>query len=159
MMGSVDAPHRDEGSRTGSTNAAARSPEHWLCFALGLAFPLGLVAARVFLDPDPRGFGTHEQLGLWPCRSMALFGIPCPGCGVTTSVALAVRGRFLDSLATQPFGTLAVLLGLSFSIWSIVRHLEGRDLHVLLRRERLTPGWIALGAALGLSWVYKLAVT
>ncbi len=155
----MDVPPLGERSRAFAAVALRRSPEHWFFLALGLALPLGLAVAGVFLDPDPRGFGTHEQLGLWPCRSMALLRIPCPGCGVTTSVALAVRGRLLDSLATQPFGTLFVLLSLAFSAWSIGGHLQRRDLYAALRAKRLTPWWIALTAALGSSWIYKLVIT
>ena len=52
------------------------------------------LAAR--LEPDPRGFGTHQRLGLPPCTFQSMFNIPCPSCGMTTSFANVVRGRFGD---------------------------------------------------------------
>ncbi|MBX3451840.1 MAG: DUF2752 domain-containing protein [Planctomycetaceae bacterium] len=61
---------------------------------------LGLAA----LEPDARGFGTHQQLGFPGCTLRTLFGIPCPGCGVTTSLALFARGRFVESAIVQPAG-------------------------------------------------------
>jgi hypothetical protein len=45
-----------------------------------------------WLEPDPRGFGTHQKLGLPPCLFQLLFGIPCPNCGMTTSFAYFIRG-------------------------------------------------------------------
>ncbi|MBI4576046.1 MAG: DUF2752 domain-containing protein [Planctomycetes bacterium] len=71
--------------------------------ALAAASVLGL-ALR--LDPDPRGLGTHEQLGLLPCGFHALTGLPCPSCGMTTAFALAVRGRLGPAFLAQPAGAL-----------------------------------------------------
>src|SRR3954470_7985132 len=59
--------------------------------AIGLAAVLG-VARR--LEPDPRGYGTHTQLGLYPCMFAQVTGSRCPSCGMTTSFAWFVRGRF-----------------------------------------------------------------
>src|SRR6185312_12826777 len=57
----------------------------WLA-AFALALASMLVVARG-LEPDPRGFGTHTQLGLWPCAFRATTGRSCPTCGMTTSFA------------------------------------------------------------------------
>src|SRR5207247_577108 len=50
--------------------------------ALGMTALLGV--ARL-VEPDLRGYGTHEQLGLPPCTFRLLTGIACPSCGMTTS--------------------------------------------------------------------------
>ena len=34
------------------------------------------------LTPDNRGLGTHEQLGLAPCRMLSYLHIPCPYIGI-----------------------------------------------------------------------------
>jgi hypothetical protein len=47
--------------------------ERRLLVGLG-AFLLAMLAAAAWLQPDPRGFGTHQQLGLPPCTFQALFG-------------------------------------------------------------------------------------
>ena len=90
----------------------------------------GVVVAR-FLTPDPRGLGTHQQLGLPPCSMRMLFDIPCPSCGMTTSWSLFSRGNFVGSIETNTGGfLLASLATLSFAI----------GLHSLVRRKRPRPG-------------------
>lgn len=67
------------------------------CASVALAFAFAL-------SPDPRGFGTHESLGLRPCLFTYWTGYPCPGCGLTTSIVCAVHGRFAESFAAHPAG-------------------------------------------------------
>ncbi len=69
--------------------------------AAGLAGLLGLSRT---LDPDPRGYGTHIQLGLRPCAFAALTGRLCPTCGMTTAYAWFVRGRIDRSWQREPGG-------------------------------------------------------
>lgn len=75
--------------------------------ALGL---LAVLAVGRGLEPDPRGYGTHTQMGLPPCGFRAATGRPCPACGLTTSVAWCVRGRFDRAAGANPAG-IAVTLG------------------------------------------------
>jgi hypothetical protein len=135
-----------------------RSLEHWLVLCVPLA-GLALIAVFAFLvEPDARGFGTHERLGLPSCKSMDWFGVPCPGCGVTTSVALASRGRFLDSMRNQPFGLVVVLGILAGSIWALRGHFLDRNLYSDLVAIRVRPWAIGLGTVLAICWIYKLAL-
>ncbi len=62
------------------------------------------VAAR--LEPDPRGYGTHQSLGFRPCTIRSNFGIPCPSCGMTTSFAHFTRGQFLQAARSNSAGLL-----------------------------------------------------
>ena len=66
------------------------------------------VAGR--LEPDPRGFGTHQRLGLPPCSFMDLFAIPCPSCGMTTSFANFMRGRFVQAAHANVAGLLLAVV-------------------------------------------------
>jgi hypothetical protein len=135
-----------------------RTREHWLVLAASLAGALGLAVLGLVLQPDARGVGTHEQLGLPPCMTMELWNLPCPGCGVTTSLALASRGRFGASLANQPFGLAVWLGGVAFVLWCWVQHLRGRDLWARLQTANAARFlWIAAGIA-GASWIYKIAL-
>lgn len=63
-----------------------------------------LVALQV--SPDPRGYGTHQQLGLPPCMFRLITGYPCAGCGMTTSFAHFVRGHFYEAAHANPAGVL-----------------------------------------------------
>jgi len=138
--------------------ARHRSFEHWLVLIVPLA-GLALIATFAFVvEPDARGFGTHEKFGLPSCKTMDWFGVPCPGCGVTTSVALASRGRFLESIRNQPFGIVVVLGILVAAVWAICGHFRGRDLYGDLLAIRARPWVVGLGSALGAAWIYKLAL-
>lgn len=134
----------------------ARGVGHWLVLGTLViaACLLGLLALSV--EPDPRGYGTHEQLGAEPCGILARYGVPCPGCGVTTATVLALRGRPLAAARTQPFG-LAVGVGVpALALLAIGAHLAGRDLGRIAARLRWGR-WLAGAAALlVLSWVYRL---
>ena len=135
---------------------ARRSPEHWFVFGLAFLVPVALVAMALFFEPDARGHGTHEQLGLRPCTTMELWDVPCPGCGVTTSVTLAAQGRIWDSIVTQPFGFVCAVAGLFFFGWAVWATFRGRDLYVSLMSLDLGRwGRILVGVVL-VSWVYKI---
>lgn len=129
---------------------------HWIVVLASAACLAGLVAMRLVLTPDPDGFGTHEQLGLLPCSAPRWFGIPCPGCGVTTSVTWFVQGAPLRSLAVQPLGfslALAGSLALPLALFATVR---GVDLGAHMARvpwRRLTLPALAF---IALCWIYKI---
>lgn len=134
-----------------------RSREHLFVVVLAWGALLGLAAIGLALTPDPRGFGTHEQLGFQPCLPVRLWNVPCPGCGVTTAVALAFHGQPLASLRTQPFGLVLILAVAGFALFALRLHLARGDAYRAL--PHLPWRWLAPGAtlALGLSWLYKLA--
>ncbi|HIG11797.1 MAG: DUF2752 domain-containing protein [bacterium] len=137
---------------------AARGTPHWVIL-LGL---WGAVATMVLLAlvaaPDERGFGTHEQLGLAPCRLMQWSGVPCPGCGVTTALTLAVQGHPSQAFFVQPFGLLCAF-GLPFlALWAIRVHRRGADLYEVISRQRAC--WVkSILVLMGAAWIYKLVVT
>ena len=49
----------------------------------------------------------------WPCPFKAAFGIPCPGCGMSTSVSCLLHGDWQGAFATHAFAPF-FLLGLMF---------------------------------------------
>lgn len=91
--------------------------------ALGLVAVLG---AACWLKPDPRGFGTHTQLGLLPCAFKAVTGKPCPTCGMTTSFAWFTRGRFDRSWQANPAGSLLAPVCLLMIPWLLAGAVRGR---------------------------------
>ena len=56
------------------------------------------------LSPLSGGQGTHEQLGIPPCSFLSRTGWPCPGCGVTTSLAAVAHAQLALAWQAQPFG-------------------------------------------------------
>lgn len=135
-----------------------RSVGHWIVLAASLAAPLGLLAARALLTPEPQGFGTHEQLGLPACQSMNWFGLPCPGCGVTTSVAWFAHAQVLESLRTQPLGFLIGVLALLSAPLALMQVARGRDLGDGLGRWNRREVWFAFAAYALVAWAYKAFV-
>lgn len=103
-------------------------PPGWLrvllsVIACGL---LGIILVAVWLQPDSRGFGTHEQLGLPPCQFMSATGLPCPHCGMTTSFTNIVRGNFDTAWMANPMGIplfAAVILSIP---WCFATSFTGR---------------------------------
>ncbi len=86
---------------------------------LGLSL---LVTARN-LEPDPRGFGTHEQLGLTPCYFHELTGHVCPLCGGTTAWAHLLRGEItlaaIANLGAMLLG-VAVVCCVPWMLWVVI---------------------------------------
>jgi uncharacterized membrane protein len=128
----------------------------WYLVIAGLSFVLLLIAR--LLRPSANGFGTHQQLGLPPCAFLHFTGIPCPGCGLTTSVAHAARLHFYESIATQPFGLVVFIfavLSVPLSIYFIRRRVPWSKFNRLRGRNLVIRLTIALFI---LSWLYKIAV-
>jgi hypothetical protein len=78
---------------------------------------IGLLGLARKLEPDPRGFGTHAQLGLRPCSFLRMTGRLCPTCGMTTAFAWVVRGRVDRGWRANPAGCLLALLCLPLAAW------------------------------------------
>ncbi|HEY3244230.1 MAG TPA: DUF2752 domain-containing protein [Phycisphaerae bacterium] len=78
-------------------SSETRRVRHRACLAWAT-----LILARVH---PPHGLGLHL------CWFKAVFGLPCPGCGLTRSLSCCVRGRFAEAWQYHPFGLpLFVLL-------------------------------------------------
>lgn len=111
----------------------------WSLFLLG-GF---LLASR--LEPDPRGFGTHQGLGLPPCSLRTVFGLACPSCGMTTSFAHFTRGAWGAAFRANAGGALlAVVCALQIP-WCSWSAFQGRLWKV--SRPAPTLAWIGLSVA------------
>jgi len=58
---------------------------------------------------------VYAHLPGWPCPFKAVFGIPCPGCGLSTACAQLLRGQWRESLQTHAFAPF-FLLGIAVVI-------------------------------------------
>ena len=86
---------------------------------------LGLLITAACLTPSPKGFGTHQQLGLPPCTITRLFKIRCPSCGMTTSWAHAVRGQLPSAVKANTGGALLALVAMAAGPWSLATATRG----------------------------------
>lgn len=106
------------------------------------------------LQPDPRGFGTHQQLGLPPCSFRSLVDVPCPSCGMTTAFAHFVRGHWIQSLRASCSGFLLALVCASQIPWCLLSLWTGRFWRVR-RLDVLFPAVLLFlsGTALLVRWL------
>lgn len=122
----------------------------------------GLVAVlsiAAWLAPDPSGLGTHQQLGLPACTSVAILGIRCPACGMTTSWALMIEGRVPEAIRANLGGSMLFLVAalsvpwLAWVIWTASPRL--RDQWGLFA---LSGSCVSMAIAMGL-WAWNLVTT
>jgi hypothetical protein len=80
----------------------------------GFTSTIGVVVFLLAASIDPyeatgkaKTFGVHQQLGLPPCIMLEFLGVPCPSCGMTTSVSLVVHG---DPVAAWQANMVGVFL-------------------------------------------------
>ena len=131
-------------------------------FDRALAAAVALTASVCFgalarIQPDHRGHGTHEQLGLEPCGWPLQYGIPCPTCGCTTAACQLVHGHVLAAVVTQPFGAAVAAVGTLLGIHATLCLLRGRSFVDLLVRIPFWR-WVSGGVLLLLaSWAYTYA--
>jgi len=105
-------PLTNRGVRVGRTGRAL--------LGLWCLFLVGGFSLAVSLPPDSRGYGTHQRLGLPPCSVRGLCGVPCPTCGMTTSFANFVRGRFAASIRANVAGFLLACVCAMQVPWCLV---------------------------------------
>lgn len=106
---------------------------------------LALVITARRLEPDPRGYGTHEQLGLTPCFFHQWTGHVCPACGTTTAWAHMLRGELRQAASANLGGTLLCVFTLIAVPWLLATGIAGRWL-------AFHPTWTALLLA-GTTWL------
>ena len=88
----------------------AKNPFSARLIATGCALGgMAVLGMALWLTPDPRGFGTHTQLGQPECGFLLVTQLPCPTCGMTTAFAHAVRGQWFRAILAQPMGFLLAL--------------------------------------------------
>jgi hypothetical protein len=56
----------------------------------------------------------------WPCAFKAAFGIPCPGCGMSTSISCLLHGDWSGAFTTHAFAPIFLVGMLFVAIVSIL---------------------------------------
>lgn len=129
---------------------SARSIGLLICSAV-----LVLFAMAASLTPAPSGFGTHRQLGLPPCTTLAVFGIRCPMCGMTTAWSHTIRGDLVAAANSNLGGLLLAgyaVYALAMSRRMIVHnHWPSRG-----NRNAATFSLLAITCVTVVNWCWRL---
>ena len=126
----------------------------WLSVAGGCAAAL-VVAATI--EPSPSGYGTHTQLGLPPCGFLLLTGSPCPGCGLTTAFAHAIRGDWTLAIGANPLGLALFVMTCCCIPLGLVAALRGWSLASVVDRFSLNRWALAIACCAAVLWVVRFA--
>jgi hypothetical protein len=130
----------------------------WVLAGTVLALGCVLTTARL-VRPDPKGYGTHTQLGLLPCGFHFTTGYPCPSCGMTTAFAWVMRGRFDRAWAANPAGSLLAPACVVAMLWLTACAVKGRPCWGA--RSIDGPAVVLVVATAGVSllaWIFRLMV-
>lgn len=108
-----------------------------------------VTALCLFMKPDPKGFGTHTQLGLPPCPSIIIWGKPCPACGLTTSFTATAHLDFAKAFQAHPFGPPMYALFTISGLVALYGYLRMRHIELTQLGNWVVAGLILVYFAFG----------
>lgn len=119
-------------------------------------FLVGGFGVAIQIQPDPRGFGTHQKLGFAPCVIRNRLSIPCPSCGMTTSFSHFVRGQIRESAQANTAGLVLALVCLVMIPWSWISIYHRRLW--LVSNPELCLLWLVCGlvSITVMEWAFRL---
>lgn len=116
--------------------------------------------ARLLLEADEFRVYVAGHPIEWVCAVRRHFGVPCPTCGLTRSVVLALHGHALRAWRVAPGGAAAVVSGLLFVLGLLV--LAGlriaRSSASEVFRARLSRGALVCVAIVLVVWIGGWAI-
>lgn len=108
------------------------------------------------------GATGRVDLGSWfgPCGFRQAYGLPCPGCGMTTSALAFARGKIFDSFYIQPAGGLMCTVFLAGAFFALLMAVFGIYLRFLKRffvEVKVKYIVVAVMAVVASGWAVTLA--
>jgi hypothetical protein len=131
--------------------------QRWLLTAAGIVL-LGLLFTAARLTPNPRGIGTHQQLGLPPCTVAQWYGIRCPSCGMTTSWAHLTRLNLVAAVRANAGGTLLALAACLCGPWFVASGALGRWLGGVPQENWTLAAGLTIVAVTIIDWTLRLSL-
>lgn len=108
--------------------------------------------ALAWIEPGALGGGPE---GTW-CLFYRFTGIPCPGCGLTRSIAHLAHGDFALSWRLHPLGGLLFLQSfLAWSLWGV--RFARPAVPPFLTERRIALWATGNAAALLVVWLARMA--
>jgi hypothetical protein len=90
------------------------------------------------------------------CMSKTMFGISCPGCGLTRSFVAIAHGNFESALELNPFGPVFFLLLLLQLPYRVLKYLSLCTKELLKIDKAIDPIAWAILFGMMLSWGLRL---
>lgn len=91
-----------------------------------------VIAIFLFIWLGARGIvNMTSTFGI--CGFKQSYGLPCPGCGITTSAMAFIDGHFLEAFYIQPAGTLLLCILLGIGVLSLLISVFGVNFGFLHR--------------------------
>jgi hypothetical protein len=146
------------GRRPRIMSAAIRTGLIVVAAALVTVFIVAALLNPYEADGTARTMGTHVQIGLPPCTFQVMTGVPCPSCGLTTSVALLAHGDVRNSLRANAAGTVLALFWLALIPWCLISALVRRYVMVVSLERALLVAVIFFVGLLLVRWAIVLSV-
>jgi hypothetical protein len=110
---------------------------------------MGMAALQVWL--------TAMGLPGWQCPIRSLLGVPCPGCGLSTAMALLLQGQWGEAMSVHAFASVFLL---GFVIITIVgmlpAHLHRETIRRIAWLEQRTGFTVLLLTGMVVYWVLRL---
>lgn len=96
-------------------------------------------------------------LGGWTCPVRAVTGVPCPGCGLTHSLAALACGHWSEAVADHPLGPVVAVAGALLLAGAVLPRASGGRLAGGVRVLERTLWLDALfGIAAFAAWGWRL---
>lgn len=124
--------------------------------AAALVVALAIIVIPALLTPDPSGHGTHTQILLVPCIFEMLTGLPCPFCGMTTSLAHMARGEVAAAFATHVLGPPLYVGAWLGAVWALAALVRGTSAVPGPLRSPVAPKVFL--AIVGIAWVANTVI-
>jgi hypothetical protein len=146
----------DDEARTIDRRHAQLLDRHWTM--LGVSVAVIVLSFALQLNPSGRVRASWLPFDSLPplCGSRAIFGVNCPGCGLTRSFVALASGDASESFRLHRIGwlmALAVVLQVPYRVWGLYELRKG------VISDRTWPMWFGnvLIAALILNWLFNIA--
>ncbi|MDO8304047.1 MAG: DUF2752 domain-containing protein [Sedimentisphaerales bacterium] len=129
-----------------------------LRFTAGRRMLIGAIAPAVAGVFAFLHFAAVHKVVLYPlpCGFKVRFGLPCPSCGMTTSVLAFARGDIVQSLYIQPAAAAMCGMLIAIGIFALIAAIAGTDWG-FVRSIKLKYGIVAFMVIVGGGWAVTLA--